>query len=109
MFTNEHHNTISRADRMTSADVSAAIVLIEGVGRGGKTPAQKSVALDAAADAVGKLKWTADGVLEGLSVASRFCERPELALHYYHGLSCDHNAWLYNDEDPNNAGVANRN
>ena len=30
-------------------------------------------------------QWTSRDVLEALEKSSRFCERPELALHFFHG------------------------
>ena len=47
---------------------------------------------------ISNLKWTSDELLEELCEASKFTENAELALHYFHGVSCDHDAWLYNDE-----------
>ena len=54
------------------------------------------------------LKWTSDDLLEELCEASKFTEHPDIALHYYHGISCDHSAWLYNDESLENEAVVDR-
>ena len=57
---------------------------------------------------ISHLKWTSDELLEELCEASKFTENAELALHYFHGVSCDHDAWLYNDESLNDDEVVNR-
>ena len=59
-------------------------------------------------DEVSSLPWTSDDLLEELCTSSRFSENPNLALHYYHGLSCDHSAWLYNDESLDTPAVVTR-
>ena len=53
-------------------------------------------------------QWTSRDVLEALEKSSRFCERPELALHFFHGCSCNHDAFVYNDETLDNQEVLQR-
>jgi len=57
---------------------------------------------------ISNLKWTSDELLEELCEASKFTENADLALHYFHGVSCDHDAWLYNDESLNDEEVVTR-
>ena len=81
------------------ARVSAAFCL-----RGNaKREAVKNVGITVSA-----LPWTSDALLEELCHSCRFAEDPNLALHYYHGLSCDHSAWLYNDESLDTPSVVAR-
>ena len=75
-------------------------------------PGQDKTALDAQIDGlaieVSLLRWTSTALTKALEVSSRFCERPELALHYYHSCSCDHNTFVYNDETLEEPSVLRR-
>ena len=53
-------------------------------------------------------QWTSDSLVESLEQGCRFCEAPELSLHYYHAGSCDHDAFVYNDETLEDEGVLRR-
>jgi hypothetical protein len=68
----------------------------------------KLEAVKSAGIAISELPWTSDALLEELCHSCRFADDPNLALHYYHGLSCDHSAWLYNDESLDTQSVVDR-
>ena len=89
-------------------DVDGAKTRVRAAFNGSVDEVDKAFQIAKVGREVGRLKWTSDDLLEELCKSSRFTENPELALHYYHGLSCDHNAWLYNNETLEDDGVVDR-
>ena len=76
--------------------------------RPGQDKVARDLQIDALAVEVSRLRWTSSELTKALDVSSRFCERPELALHYYHSCSCDHDTFVYNDETLEEPSVLRR-
>ena len=83
----------------TPADAVAAINAMEAASL---NPIEKARLLREVSVIVKQLLWTSEELLDKLCKNCLFSQDPELALHYYHGCSMDHDAWLYNNETLSN-------
>ena len=103
---NGPHVGSTRSKAMTTpAEVEQAIVDYEAAKH---SPGGTGLLLQRIRMLVSGLKWTSEGLLEKLCKGSLYCQDPVLALHYWHGLSMDHSAWLYNNESLDNAETKQR-
>ena len=76
--------------------------------RSGQKKEDRIHKIEQLATRINAAQWTSRDVMQALEKSSRFCERPELALHFFHGSSCDHDAFVYNDETLDNPEVLRR-
>jgi hypothetical protein len=89
----------------TPADAVAAINAMEAASL---NPIEKARLLREVSVIVKQLLWTSEELLDKLCKNCLFSQDPELALHYYHGCSMDHDAWLYNNETLSNPATLKR-
>ena len=87
------------------ADAVNAISRMEAVK---DNPSLRATLMRDAATLIAGLTWTSEELLNKLCDGCLFCQDPRMALHYYHGLSMDHEAWLYNNESLDDPVVLNR-
>ena len=96
------------ARRPPNADLDGLVANVESAFNHDQEAGKRRRGIKDLAAKIETAQWTSDRLVESLEQGCRFCEAPELSLHYYHAGSCDHDAFVYNDETLEDVDVLRR-